>query len=134
VPAWRDLSWLASPQHTTPASQSISESVAVTHPHHPLYGQQVAIVRLRQGANPDLVVRLPDGTHAAIAMHLTDYAGASTPQPAPVSPHLLDLAGLRQVVQLLQTIRQDRRWPSSAPDTTLPTATVRSYDPEDSSS
>ena len=91
-------------------------------------------MRLRQGTNPDLVVRLPDGTHAAIAMHLTDYAGASTPQLAPVSPHLLDLAGLRQIVQLLQTIRQDGRWPCSAPDTTLPTATVRSYDPEDCSS
>jgi len=102
--------------------------VTVTHPHHPLSGQQVAIVRIRQGTNPDLVVRLPDGTHAAIAMHLTDYAGASAPLIAPASHHLLDLAGLHQVVQLLQAIRQDGRWPESTPDTTLPETTVRAYD------
>ena len=102
--------------------------MTITHPHHPLYGQQVAIVRLRQGANPDLVVRLPDGTHAAIAMHLTDYAGASAPQLAPVSPHLLDLAGLRQIVQLLQALRQDGRWPASTLDTTFPEAAESAYD------
>src|SRR6266511_1943880 len=100
LPERFDRAGQASPQHTTPASQSISELVTITHPHHPLYGQQVAIVRLRQGANPDLVVRLPDGTHAAIAMHLTDYAGASAPQITPDAPHLLDLDGLRHVVQL----------------------------------
>ena len=119
---------MASPQHTTPASQSGSESVTVTHPHHPLYGQQVAIVRLRQGTSPDLVVRLPDGSHAAIAMHLTDYAGASASQMASDSPHLLDLAGLRQVVQLLQALRQDGRWPEATPDTTVPAATESAYD------
>lgn len=63
-------------------------------------------MRLRRGAQPDLVVRLPDGSHAAIAMHLTDYAGApaacSSVEPLP----LLDLAGLRQVVQLLERLRQ----------------------------
>jgi hypothetical protein len=125
---------MASPQHTTLSSQPTSESVTVTHPHHPLYGQQLTVVRLRQGTNPDLVVRLPDGTHAAIAMHLTDYAGASAPQMMPDSPHLLDLDGLRHVVQLLQAIRQDGRWPKSIHTTALPQATRRSYHPEDGSS
>jgi hypothetical protein len=91
-------------------------------------------VRLRQGTNPDLVVRLPDGTHAAIAMHLTDYAGASAPQLAPDAPHLLHLDGLRHVVQLLEAIRQEGRWSRAAHDTTLPEATSRSYDGEDGSS
>jgi len=91
-------------------------------------------VRLRQGANPDLVVRLPDGTHAAIAMHLTDYAGAPAPQMTPDPPHLLSLDGLHQVVQLLQAIRQEGRWPRSVQDTALPEATGRSYHPEDGSS
>jgi hypothetical protein len=104
--------------------------VTVTHPYHPLYGQQVTVVRIRKGANPDLVVRLPDGTHAAIAMHLTDYAGAPAPPVDPTPAHLLDLDGLRQVVQLLEAIRQQGRWPRSAQDTALPEATGRSYDPE----
>lgn len=95
----------ASLESTTPASQPVSESVTVTHPHHPLYRQQVTVVRLRQGASPDLVVRLPDGSHAAIAMHLTDYAGAPTPPSGADPLPLLDLAGLRQVVQLLDQLR-----------------------------
>lgn len=83
--------------------------MTVTHPHHPLYGQQVTVVRLRHGAQPDLVVRLPDGSHAAIAMHLTDYAGApAAPLRADPLP-LLDLAGLRQVVQLLDRLRPAQR-------------------------
>jgi hypothetical protein len=79
--------------------------VTVTHPHHPLYGQQVPVVRLRHGAQPDLVVRLPDGSHAAIAMHLTDYAGAPAAPPNADPLPLLDLAGLRQVVQVLDRLQ-----------------------------
>jgi len=102
--------------------------VTITHPHHPLCGQQVMVVRIRRGANPDLVVRLPDGTHAAIAMHLTDYAGAPAPSLEPDPAQLLSLAGLRQVVQLLEAIRQQGRWPPSPRDISLPEATVRAYD------
>jgi len=86
------------------------------------------VVRIRHGADPDLVVRLPDSTHAAIAMHLTDYAGAPAPPVQLQSPHLLDIAGLRHVVQLLEAIRQDGRWPGSVHDTSHHKATVRSYD------
>lgn len=80
--------------------------MTVTHPHHPLYGQRLAVVRLRKGAQPDLVVCLPDGHHAAIAMHLTDYAGAPA-APSSLDPlPLLDLDGLRQIVQLLERLRK----------------------------
>ena len=96
--------------------------------NHSHSAQQVMVVRIRRGANPDLVVRLPDGTHAAIAMHLTDYAGAPAPSLEPDPAQLLSLAGLRQVVQLLEAIRQDGRWPPSPRDISLPEATVRAYD------
>jgi Family of unknown function (DUF5372) len=89
--------------------------VTITHPHHPLCGQQVAIVRLRRGTDPDLIVRLPDGTHIAIAMSSTNYAAAPDPTPPGRAPHLLALAGLRQVAQLIDRLRQEGRFPKSKP-------------------
>ncbi len=85
----------------------------ITHPHHPLYGQQVAIVRIRQGADPDLVVRLPDGSHAAIAMRLTNYVAAAGSDLPGAPMLLLDLGGLRQVVQLLERFRAEGRLPTT---------------------
>jgi Family of unknown function (DUF5372) len=85
----------------------------ITHPHHPLCGQQVVIVGIRQGANPDLIIRLPDGTHAAIALSSTDYAAASSASlPAAPSTSLLALNGLRQIAQFLDRLRQEGRFPS----------------------
>ena len=63
---------------------------------------------MRRGADPDLIVRLPDGTHAAVAMSLTDYTGCSDPS-AIHSPALLTLAGLRQLVQLIDQWGQKPR-------------------------
>jgi hypothetical protein len=37
------------------------EWVTVTHPHHPLYHQQVQLIRVRRGPDPDLIIRMPDG-------------------------------------------------------------------------
>src|SRR5688572_12348213 len=71
-----DLRLMGSSQHTTPFCPSSLESVTITHPHHPLRGQRVLVVRIRQGIDPDLIVQLPDGTHASLAMSSTDYAGA----------------------------------------------------------
>ncbi|MDQ5853928.1 MAG: hypothetical protein M3380_18060 [Chloroflexota bacterium] len=67
---------------------------------------------MRRGVDPDLVVCLPDGTPAAIAMSLTDYAaapGADRPVPA---AHLLELGGLQQVLQLVERLRADGRLPT----------------------
>jgi len=48
------------------------EYVTITHPHHPLHGQRCAVTHIRRGADPDLILHLPNGTHAAIAMRWTD--------------------------------------------------------------
>ncbi len=80
----------------------------ITHPHHPLYQRHVEIIRIRRGTDPDLIVRLPDGTHAAVAMSLTDYTGSTDPL-AIDSPALLALAGLRQLVQLIDQWGQKPR-------------------------
>ena len=86
----------------------------MTHPHHPLYGQAVTVVRMRRGADPDLIVRLADGSHAAIAMSWTDYAGRAAPLKALPAPCLLDLDGLRQAAGLVARLRQEGSRPSSA--------------------
>ena len=66
---------------------------------------------MRQGADPDLMVQLPDGTHAALAMSPTDSAGVPAPREPP-SP-LLALDGRRQVAHLLAQLRQQGRFPST---------------------
>jgi hypothetical protein len=77
-----------------------------------LCGHQVTIVRVRRGTDPDLIVQLPDGTHAAIAMSCTDYAVATSPVPRMNAPHLLDLDGLCLVAQILERLRQEGRVPA----------------------
>jgi len=80
--------------------------VTVTHPHHPLYKQRVEVIRVRRGADPDLVIRLPDGLHAAIAASCTDYA-ADAPLALLTDPlPLLDLDGLCQIRLFIDQLRQ----------------------------
>src|SRR5437868_1283285 len=112
APAWLGPSYTGSSQHITPSSQSSSESVTITHPHHPLTGQRVDIVRIRRGPDPDLILRLADGTHTAIAMRWTDYATPAAPTPRAGVIPLLDVEGLWQTVQLLDHLRKQRHAPS----------------------
>jgi hypothetical protein len=100
--------------------------VTVTHPHHPLCGQQLTLIRIRRGPDPDLIVRHPDGRHTAIRLSWTDFGSA--PGPAADAAPLLDLRGLRQTVQLLNRIRQDGRWP------TVPLPPDPRYDQQESAS
>src|SRR5947209_12618619 len=103
-----DRSGSGCPQQTTPSSLPPSGFVTITHPHHPLRGQRVEIIRLRRGKDPDLIVRLPDGCHAAIALSSTDSATPPDLPPPSRPEHLLDLDGLRQVIQLLDRLAQPR--------------------------
>jgi hypothetical protein len=84
--------------------------VTITHPHHPLVGQRLPIVCVRHGESPDVIVRLPDGSHAAIALGATDHTGPGGLRPPADPSHLLDLGGLRRMAELIDTLR--RRGPS----------------------
>jgi hypothetical protein len=81
------------------------ELVTITHPYHPLNGQQVEVVRVRRGLDPDLIVRLPDGRHAAVAMSMTNHAGSTETEWLDGRLHLLDLNGLRQIVSFLDVLQ-----------------------------
>jgi hypothetical protein len=114
--AWVALWVWACLEQTTPLSQQSARFVTVTHPHHPLYGQEVKVIRLRRGADPDLVIRHPDGFHTAIAMSCTDYA-ASSPSPHDgFPPSLLDYAGLCQLAEFIEDLRQSGRFPTGGSD------------------
>ena len=107
---------LGYPQRTTPSSRPPSGFVTITHPHHPLRGQRVEIVRIRRGNDPDLIVVAPDGRHTAIALSSTDYSSSAESPPAMAAKHLLDLDGLRLVVQLLDRLAQAGPAPSTTGD------------------
>lgn len=78
----------------------------MTHPHHPLCGQRVTVVRIRRGADPDLIVQLADGYHAAIAMSWTDYAAPPADLVAADTVPLLAVDGLRQMAELVAHLRR----------------------------
>jgi hypothetical protein len=91
-------------KQTTHSSHPPSGFVTITHPHHPVRAQKVEIIQIRRGLDPDLIVRLPDGHHAAIAMSGTDYASPPEGEAPPRPDHLLDFHGLRQIHLLLDRI------------------------------
>ena len=101
---------MAYPKHTTPSSPRVSGWVTVTHPHHPLSGQQVEIIRVRRGPDPDLIIRHVDGYHGAIAASWTTYASAPDAFPFE-EPALLDLEGLCQLARCVEQL-QERSHPS----------------------
>ena len=83
--------------------------MTVTHPCHPLCGQQVEVIDLRRRADLgllDLIIQLPDGSHAAMAATSTDYVAAPEPEPPPGPVSLLDVVGLCQMLPLIAQLRQ----------------------------
>jgi len=70
----------------------------------------VQVVRVRRGPDPDLIIRMPDGYHGAIAASLTDYLGRSEADPGLTEPPLLSVEGLWQIAQF---IKQQRPLPGA---------------------
>jgi hypothetical protein len=74
-------------------------------------GQTLAVVRIRHGVNPDIIVCAPDGSHMSIALSDTDYGVEnSSAQSSPPLAHLLDLNGLRRIAQILDDFRKQGRF------------------------
>ena len=64
------------------------------------------LIRVRRGPDPDLIIRMPDGYHGAIAASLTDYAGASEADPSEAEPPLLSIEGLWRIAQFVEQHQQ----------------------------
>ena len=80
-------------------------------PYHPWSGQSVKIIHVRRGVDPDLLIQRPDGRHVKVAMSWTDYASSPDDKDRASPPHLLDVSGLRQIVRLIDRIRQEKGSP-----------------------
>jgi hypothetical protein len=102
---------LEDPESNTPHQGLARVMVTVTHPLHPLYGQQFEFVGLRKGTEPTLVVRLPTGKNTRLPIGYTDYVSAQTPHVdkncEDGGGNLLAVNGLLQAVNLISSI--DRR-------------------------
>ena len=68
---------------------------------------------MRRGVNPTLIIRAPDGRHMAVALDSTDYIVADQVAQPMGPPHLLDIEGLWDAVQLIEQIRQQSPAPTS---------------------
>jgi len=86
----------------------------VTHPSHPLCGQQVEIIRVRRGPDPDLIIRHLDGYHGAIAASWTTYASTADVVPCEPPP-LLDLDGLCQLAGVIEQLQERQRLSGKEP-------------------
>ncbi len=81
--------------------------VTITHPCHLFYDQQVQILSLYQSDELEIIVQFPDDSRARIPASWTDYPTSQQRHPPADRAHLLDLNGLRQVVQLIDHIRRE---------------------------
>ena len=105
MPVWPDRAAQGYPEQTAQPLQPPLGWVTTAHPHHPLYGQQVEVIFIRRGSDPDLIVRLPTGQHAAIAQSWTRDGTLPVADPPATPPHLLAVEGLRQAARFIANRR-----------------------------
>jgi len=74
-----------------------------------LCGQRVEVVHVRRGADPDLIVRLPDGRHAAIAQSWTTEPHRPAAERPAAATSLLAADGLRDLAALVARLRERGR-------------------------
>ena len=97
---------MGQPKLTTPLPKPSSRFVKIIHPYHPRCGETVEVVRtIHSEPEPDFIIRLADGLHAAIAMSWTDAGDPMSVIPVD-NPPLLDLAGLRHMVDLVKHFKE----------------------------
>lgn len=73
------------------------------------------VVGLRQGINPQVIVRLTDGLQLTLPLDATNYASSVTNSSLSPAAHLLDLAGLCQMVEWLERLHRAEGGPSPLP-------------------
>ena len=86
-----------------------NQTVVLTHPCHPLIGQELAVLHYRtKGDRPSVVVELPDGSVQAMPLSWTDRAAPSPHQIGLSGDSCLSGLALVELVQLLASWECDR--------------------------
>lgn len=93
-------------RHSATSTGVATNYVTITHPHHPLTGRKLELLRAQRGRNSRLVVQLPDGSSRQIRRDWTDYHVSSDDPKHPVPSHLYTVEGLRQMITMLESQKQ----------------------------
>lgn len=79
--------------------------VRITHPHHPLAGTLVEVIRHRRGLRLGLIVRLPDGTSAGLSMEWVEPVQSEKVVEAEGQESELDVEGLRKMARVVGRLK-----------------------------
>jgi hypothetical protein len=80
----------------------------ITHPFHPLRGQQFAVLKLRTVSGVELLsLRHPDLGSLSVARDWTDWAAPGTNPPAPHLALIIDADGLLTLSDLVDALNRN---------------------------
>jgi hypothetical protein len=80
----------------------------ITHPFHPLRGQQFAVLKLRTVSGVELLsMRHPDLGSLSVARDWTDWAAPGTNPPAPHLALIIDADGLLTLSDLVDALNKN---------------------------
>lgn len=80
--------------------------VRITHPHHPLSGTLVEVIRHRRNQRRGLIVRLPDGTAAGLSVEWVELVESEESLKSGKQESELEVEGLRKVARAVRRLKQ----------------------------
>ena len=95
---------------TALSSKEPPEKVYITHPNHPLQGQQFKAIKFRKFKKvTELVLLLPDNSRLSVPINWTDYVSdAELPSDSSNSTQLLCMEGLYKISLLIERWQCER--------------------------
>jgi hypothetical protein len=79
--------------------------IKITHLHHPYFGQQARVVRVKGGTHLDLLIRFEDGHRRSIDAEWTDYR-EKVGVHRPTVTHLFGAERARKFAEIVDRLRR----------------------------
>lgn len=80
--------------------------VRIVHPHHPLAGTLVEVIRHHRGMRRGVIVRLPDGTSAGLSVEWVEPVESEGVLKPGGQESELEVGGLRKMARLVGRLKQ----------------------------